>query len=110
MFFLSLASMWGLLLNSADYSHTFNVPFCLVGIAFNNKYSQHIVHDRPALVVRLYPPPPRSISYHFKSARLKTSRAARGFVVEVAGRSGSGGPQPRHFPPEQPLTHGAINH
>lgn len=31
-----------------------------------------------------------SISYHSKSACLKTSRAALGFIVEVGGRSGPG--------------------
>lgn len=52
------------------------------------------------------------ISYHLKSSRLKTSRVALVFAVEVGGRTREwfGGPQPRHFPPEQPLTPGAINH
>lgn len=42
--FLSLVSMWGLLLNSADYAYTYNVPLCLVLITFNNKYNSLQTH------------------------------------------------------------------
>lgn len=63
--------------------------WCSLHLSMNTILSEHVVNDRPALVTRLYSHF-ASISYHFTSACLKTSRAAHGFIVEVGGRSGSG--------------------
>lgn len=96
----------GLFLDCADTS---TVPLRLAFIPCINKdYSLQTLATLPLLLRRAHSP---CISYHFKSACLKTSRPC-GSRVHCGSRRKEWfrGPQPRHFPPEQPLTRSAINH
>lgn len=97
---------WWLFLDCADTS---TVPLRLVFIPCINKdYCLQTLATLPLLLRRAHSP---CISYHFESGCLKTSRPC-GSRVHCGSRRKEWfrGPQPRHFPPEQPLTRGAINH